>query len=156
MPASPAVAPRRPAASLSRARDGQTLTVEAATRDAQERGVVLGIVSVCAVLGLLAVSYQVVRSTRTQGAQYALGKSLTNVSNKQIEFRSMMGRFASWPELRERGVRMESQHAVTKWNADGSHWFMAVRDGRTGIVCQRTGEMFDNQRTNRRTSCSSK
>ena len=116
----------------------------------------LGIVSVCVVLGLAAVGFQVVQSTRVQSAQFALGKSLTTVSNKQIEFRSMMGRFATWPELKDRGLQLEQEQSVTKWNADGSHWFMAVRDGQTGVVCQKTGEMFDNQRTTRRTSCSSK
>jgi len=157
MPPSPSAAPRRPAtATLARGRDGQTLTVHATAREAQERGVVLGAIGVCAALGLIAVGYQVVRSTRVQGAQYALGKSLTQVSTKQSEFRSMMGRFASWPELQDRGMTLEKQQSVTAWNADGSHWFMAVRDGQTGIVCQRTGEMFDNARTNRRTSCSSK
>lgn len=130
-------------------------TDEATTREAQARGVVLGVVGVCAVLGLAAVSFQVVRSTRVQGSQFALDKSLSAVSDKQTEFRSMMGRFATWPELRDRGLQLEKQQSVTKWNADGSHWFMAVRDGQTGIVCQRTGEMFDNKRTNRRSSCSS-
>ena len=65
-----------------------------------------------------------------------------------------MGRFATWPELEARGVVLGENQEIEEWNADASHWFLSVRDRTTGIVCQRTGELFDASSGARRAACS--
>jgi hypothetical protein len=39
-------------------------------------------------------------------------------------------------------------------NVTASHWFVALRDGDTGMICARTGELFDDGPLDRAPTCS--
>ena len=45
------------------------------------------------------------------------------------------------------------RQAVLAWNADLSHWFLSIRDVDTGVICDRTGEIFDEDWTERLSAC---
>jgi len=40
-----------------------------------------------------------------------------------------------------------------KSNATASHWFVAIRDMDTGMICERTGELFDESPDERTATC---
>ncbi|MCC6244352.1 MAG: hypothetical protein IT353_16035 [Gemmatimonadaceae bacterium] len=115
---------------------------------------VLGMVLAFLAIGFVLMMYGIIDSTRSQLAKQTLSESLTEVHDQQTKYRSLMGRFATWPELEARGVALGVNQEVEEWNADGSHWFLSVRDRKTGIVCQRTGELFDASAGARRAACS--
>jgi hypothetical protein len=84
----------------------------------------------------------------------AIAGTLTAVYEQQTAFRLLNQRFATWPELKARGMALPEQQRVIASNASRSHWFMAVRDSNTGVVCSRTGELFDDSPFDRTPSCS--
>ena len=62
---------------------------------------------------------------------------------QQSTFRLLNQRFATWSELEARGMRLPVDQAVVKSNASASHWFVSLRDSATGVICDKTGELFD-------------
>lgn len=79
--------------------------------------------------------------------------TLAVVHQEQAVFRATNQRFATWEELRDRGARIGPTQEVVASNASASHWFISVRDNKTGITCSRTGELFDEGPTDRPASC---
>ncbi len=73
----------------------------------------------------------------------AIGNTLKGVHSRQSEFRVINRRFATWNELEARGVRLPQWQRLVASNATASHWFVSLSDTQTGVVCSRTGELFD-------------
>ena len=138
----------------ARRREGRPIASKVVAREAEDRRLVLGMVLAFLAIGFVLMMYGIIDSTRTQLAKQSLSESLTDVHNQQTKYRSLMGRFATWPELEARGVVLGENQEIEEWNADASHWFLSVRDRKTGIVCQRTGELFDASSGARRAACS--
>ncbi len=93
------------------------------------------------------------QSMRVDSSRSAVAGTLATVHEQQSAFRILNQRFATWPELRARGMRLPEEQRVIKSNASRSHWFMQVRDTGTGVTCSRTGELFDDSAFDRTPSC---
>lgn len=144
----PSTTPRpaaRPKAPTARVTDG--------SRDSGERRVVIGVVGAFLASAVILMSMNVVSSGDESKAREKLGESFATVHNRQTEYRAIYGRFASWPELQKRGVEIGPKQTVREWNADASHWFISIRDAETGVICDRTGELFDEAATEREPVC---
>ncbi|MCE2900332.1 MAG: hypothetical protein ACK6DP_12315 [Gemmatimonas sp.] len=98
-------------------------------------------------------SLQVSENKRITRSRNALGGTLDTVHQRQTEFRIINQRFATWPELKARGVSLPPWQRVVRSNATASHWFISVRDGDTGMLCSRTGELFDEGPLERTPTC---
>lgn len=141
--------------SASRTATKAAARVAAGQRESGERRVVVGVISAFLVCAVLLMSMNVVNSSKESKAKETLGQSFAVVHSRQTEYRSMFGRFATWPELEGRGVRLSPNQTVREWNADASHWFISIRDRETGMVCDRTGELFDEDANERQPVCRS-
>jgi len=113
----------------------------------------MSVVGAFLTIAVLMTSVRVVRSSQASRAREALGQTFARVHVRQTEFRALNGRFATWPELRERGMALEARQSVKDWNADASHWFISIRDLDTGVICDRTGELFDEASSERPAVC---
>lgn len=143
-----AAAPRRSVAAKTpapRAIDG--------SRDSGDRRVVIGVVGAFMVAAAFLMSMNAVSSGDETRAREKLGESFATVHDRQAEYRAIYGRFASWPELQQRGVQIGPKQTVREWNADASHWFISIRDTDTGVICDRTGELFDESAAEREPVC---
>lgn len=127
----------------------------AGNREERDNRVVVGMVTVFAVVAVTLVSMRLVTSNQESNAKAALGETMARVHNSQSEYRAVFGRFATWPELRDRGMQLGPRQSVKDWNADASHWFMSIRDLNTGVICDRTGELFDEAAAERQPVCRS-
>ncbi len=148
LPASRLPASRVPAAS-------RPLPTTAVGRDraAHDSRVVVGLVSVFVIVAVLLVSMRIIRSTDEGRAREELGQTFAQVHEQQSDFHTVFGRFATWPELRDRGVALGPRQSVKDWNATTSHWFLSIRDVETGMICDRTGELFDEGAAERAPVC---
>lgn len=88
-------------------------------------------------------------------SQEAMTATLGQVFTQQTNFRMTNGRFATWPELERGGARLAPDQRVIGSNATTSHWFLSLRDIGTGIICSRTGELFDESPLERPATCAS-
>lgn len=119
-------------------------TVQAVTaRESRDNWVVLAVVGTFVAVAVVLMSMRVVTSAQQAGAREALGETFAVVHSQQADFRTTFGRYATWPELRDRGMQVGPRQSVKDWNATESHWFMSIRDLETGVICDRTGELFD-------------
>lgn len=139
--AAPTTAPRMQAAPL-------------ASRDQRDGLLVTSVVIAFVLVALAIGSIEVSGNMRVDRSRNALGGTLAVVYQRQTEFRILNQRFATWPELEARGVSLPPRQQVVKSNATASHWFVALRDGETGMVCSRTGELFDDSPLDRTPTCS--
>lgn len=105
------------------------------------------------VLVMAVASLQVTGNMRTAGVESALSGTLTSVAQYQADFRAVHQRFGRWEELKERGMRLPPHQRLVKSNATASHWFVAIRDMETGMICERTGELFDESPDERSATC---
>jgi len=140
-------APVRPSAAVA----GKRKRTKTATH---ERVVVTAVIAfglAAAVLGSVRVAGNV-RETRAKELMHG---TFTRVNQQQDEFRRVNSRFASWSELTARGVRLPARQEVRTSSADYSHWYLSIRDRRTGIVCDRVGELMDEPGTRRTPVCRS-
>ncbi len=110
-------------------------------------------VGVFVAVALVLMSMRVVSSAQQANAREALGQTFAVVHSRQAEFRTVFGRFATWPELRDRGMAVGPRQSVKDWNATASHWFISIRDLETGVICDRTGELFDEGSAERAPVC---
>ena len=102
---------------------------------------------------LMLIAMNVAASNRTSRAKVSLGETFQRMHNRQAEYRSNNGRFATWPELQASGVALASRQSVVDSNADASHWFLSIRDRQTGVTCDRTGELLDGPVAERQPVC---
>ena len=138
--------PSSVATAIPRSNTGDTRT----TRDRRIVGALIGVF----VLGALwLVSISVAESTRKSDARAAMGKTFAVVHRRQSEFRTLNGRFATWAELQAAGARLAPRQSVNSSNADASHWFISIRDRAAGVICDRTGELMDEDSYERAPVC---
>jgi hypothetical protein len=120
----------------------------------REDSVVVTSVIIVLLVGLVALGSIRLSSTMRAGrSKSALTGTLGRVFVQQGTFRLLNRRFATWPELAERGATLGPRQRVIVSSASSSHWFLAVRDTTTGITCSRTGELFDDSPTSRAPNC---
>ena len=112
-----------------------------------------GLIGIFVVGALWLASLSVVESSRKSRAKATIGQTFAVVHRRQSEFRSVTGRFATWPELRQRGATLAPLQTVKASNADASHWFISIRDEKAGVICDRTGELMDEDRFERAPVC---
>ena len=124
-----------------------------AAREKLERRVILTIVSVSVLAVVILMGLRIARSNEQDRARVTIDQTFARVHARQREYRSLIGRFASWPELRDRGVQLRPRQSALAWNADQSHWFMSIRDVESGLICDRTGEIFDEEWSERSSVC---
>lgn len=89
-------------------------------------------------------------------ARVAIESTFKDVHHQQQNFRVLNSRFATWSELEESGATLPADQGVAASNADASHWYLSLRDRKTGVVCDRTGELFDEEADERKPVCRSK
>lgn len=122
-------------------------------RENQDRHVVVLMIAAFGLLVMAIASIQMSGNLRASGIETALSGTLTSVAQHQADFRAMHQRFGRWEELQERGLRLPPHQRLVKSNASDSHWFVAIRDMETGMVCERTGELFDESPDERTANC---
>jgi hypothetical protein len=125
-----------------------------ATRAERDNVLVTSLVVVFVLLTIAIASIKVSGSVKADRSRTAVSGTLSKVYQQQSAFRILNQRFATWPELRARGMSLPREQRVVSSNASRSHWFMSVRDTNTGIICSRTGELFDDSPLDRKPSCS--
>ncbi|HEY0931026.1 MAG TPA: hypothetical protein VGE27_13970 [Gemmatimonas sp.] len=123
-------------------------------RERQDKTVVTSLVVAFVLLTLGIGSVRVSGGMSTDRSKTAIASTLSVVHQQQTAFRTLNQRFATWSELADRGMTLGPRQVVVSSNATASHWFMAVRDSSTGVVCSRTGELFDTSPDERRAACS--
>ncbi|AMW05479.1 hypothetical protein GEMMAAP_13005 [Gemmatimonas phototrophica] len=124
------------------------------SRAERDHVLVTSLVVVFVMLTIAIASLKVSGSMTADRSRTAVSGTLTKVYAQQSAFRILNQRFATWPELRARGMTLPTEQRVVESNASRSHWFMSVRDTNTGIICSRTGELFDDSPLDRKPSCS--
>lgn len=129
-------------------------SVASATRAERESVLVTSVVVVFVMLAMVIAGLRMNGSMQQDRSRTALAGTFSNVYEQQSAFRTINQRFATWPELKARGLRLPGEQRVVASNASSSHWFMAVRDTNTGIVCSRTGELMDESPFERTPTCS--
>lgn len=70
-----------------------------------------------------------------------MASALEQLSQHQNNYRTLYGRFATWPELAERGERVAEGITVVQSNATESHWYVQLHDPGSGLVCDRIHEL---------------
>jgi hypothetical protein len=125
-------------AAVSSRQDGQIVT-----------SLIVAFVLVVGVVALL----QVRGGARVDASIVAVSGTLKDAHVRQSNFRLLNQRYASARELEARGFRLPETQEVVSSNATMSHWFMVIRDSTTGVVCEKTGELFDEGPDDRKPSC---
>ncbi|MES2523650.1 MAG: hypothetical protein V4617_13175 [Gemmatimonadota bacterium] len=118
----------------------------------RERALVTSVVAVGIAIAVLG-SMRVAGNVRVSRAREAMTGTFARVDERQHEFRRLNARYATLPELARRGIRIPSQHIVQRATATESHWYLSLRDRTTGLICDRTGELSDEQGTARVPVC---
>lgn len=126
---------------------------QAASQKRQDHIVVSSIVAAFALMAIGLGFFQVRGGMVTENSKKEIIGTLTAVHQQQSDFRAEHQRFATWAELEDRGVKIGPRQSVVASNATISHWFVSIRDSSTGLVCSRTGELFDESASERSTSC---
>ncbi len=130
----------------------RVVTKGAAT--AQQDGQIVTSLIVAFVLVFIVIASVRVRGTmRVTKSKDAVTGTLKAVHERQSTFRLLNQRFATWRELEARGLRLPADQAVVQSNATASHWFVSVRDSATGVICDKTGELFDEGPNDHRPVC---
>lgn len=127
--------------------------VTAAARADRDQVFVTSVIVAFALLTLAAVGVKVKSNVRNDRSRNEISGTLTRVYEQQTAFRILNQRFATWPELEARGMALPTEQRVLASNASPSHWYMKLRDTSTGVVCSRTGELFDDSPFDRQPSC---
>jgi hypothetical protein len=118
-----------------------------------DRVLVTSVVVAFAMVAMVFTGLKVNGNAQQTRSRTAMAGTLSNVYEQQSAFRIINQRFATRPELKARGLRMPREQRVVASNVTPSHWFMAVRDSNTGIVCSRTGELLDESPLERIPTC---
>lgn len=123
------------------------------SRNHQDHVLVSSIVVAFVLLAMGLGFFQVRGGVVKENSKKEIVGTLTAVHSQQIAFREENQRFATWAELQDLGMKVGPRQAVVASNASISHWFMSIRDSDTGLICSRTGELFDESSSERNTSC---
>ena len=129
------------------------VVAEASTRTRSESLLVSSLLATFALLTVAVASVTVRGNMAVDRRTTALTGTLAQVHDQQQTFRVLNRRFASWSELEASGMRVPEGQRVVKSNATASHWFVSLRDVETGVVCSRTGELFDDGPNDRTPTC---
>ena len=89
-------------------------------------------------------------------AKVGIETTFKRVHRQQLNFRVLNSRFATWNELAATGATLPPFQSVAASNADASHWFLSLRDRHTSVVCDQTGELFDESADERTPVCRDK
>lgn len=128
----PAPAPARPRA-----------VTKGAAKSEKDGQIVTSLIVAFVLVVLVVASIRVRGNMRLTKSKDAVAGTLKVVHERQSTFRLLNQRFATWRELEARGMRLPAEQSVVKSNATASHWFVSVRDSATGVICDKTGELFD-------------
>ncbi|MBY0491298.1 MAG: hypothetical protein K2R93_15755 [Gemmatimonadaceae bacterium] len=120
----------------------------------RERTLVTSLIVAFVFVAVSIAAVQMRGSMQLDRSKQAMSATFVKVFELQGTYRLLNGRFATWRELEGRGARLGPDQRVVKSNASSSHWFLSLRDTGTGIICSRTGELFDDNPLNRNPSCS--
>jgi hypothetical protein len=96
----------------------------------------LGVTIALATLGARA-------SMALASSEQKIGTTLGRASLQQMEFHTQNARFAIWQELASAGAVLPPNVTVVRSNATPSHWYLSLRDGSTGLTCDRVGQLID-------------
>ncbi len=133
-------------------RDARMVARAAAKADGDQRVVLTSIIAFLTVVGGLAI-FMMVNSVKRDRAKVVMDATFVRMHTQQRSFRMINNRFASWPELKASGATLPPRQRVTASNADASHWFMSIRDQDTNLICDRTGELWDESGSERQAVC---
>ncbi len=128
-------------------------TPAAPNRERQDRRVVISLVTAFVIVAAVGATYTLQGSFRTSDSKAALTQSLEDVSRRQVDFRVINQRFASWEELVGQGVALPPTQRVVTSNTSGFHWYLSLKDAKTGVICERLGGLMDPGGEERPTSC---
>ena len=123
------------------------------SRSVRDKRIVFALVGIFVIGALAVMSMSIADASRKTRAKAAMGQTFAVVHRRQSEFRSLTGRFATWPELKQRGATLRSNQSVNGSNADASHWFISIRDTEAGVICDRIGELMDEDSYERTPVC---
>ncbi len=141
------------AASATAPSPRQRVVTKGATASRQDGQIVTSLIVTFVLVVIASASIRVRGSMRLTESKDAVTGTLKAVHEKQSTFRLLNQRFATWRELEARGMRLPVDQAVVRSNATASHWFVSVRDSATGVICDKTGELFDESPDERRPVC---
>jgi hypothetical protein len=113
--------------------------------------VALVLVFLCCVIVLLSVNMN--GSMRIDQTRTEMTETFRSVHTQQQLFRMMNSRFATWPELKANGASLPMSEAVRSSRADSSHWFLSLVDKGANMICDRTGELWDESPDDRTPIC---
>ena len=130
-----------------------SLAKKQAAKSQQDGQIVTSIIVAFVLVMLVVASARVRGSMRTSKSIAAVTGTLNPVHERQSTFRLLNQRFATWRELEARGMRLPLDQAVKQSNATASHWFLSVQDSVTGVICDKTGELFDDGPNDHRPVC---
>ena len=102
---------------------------------------------------ITAVGLSVRATTMKTKSIEAVTSTLNTVYQQQATFRLLNERFASWTELERLGMRLPVDQAVVQTHTTPSHWFLSLRHTTTGVICSKTGELFDEGPNDHRPVC---
>ena len=119
-----------------------------------DRAVGIGIAVFVAAMTVVGI-FGVTSSVRTSIVRATMDSTFAGVHQHEQDFHTLNNRFASWRELEDRGATLPARLRVVASNADSSHWFLSLLDRSSGMVCDRTGELFDETGNERSAVCRS-
>lgn len=114
---------------------------------------VTSLVTAFVVMAVMIATVSIRGTMRNSGAKGQLTETLGAVSRRQANFRIVNQRFASWTELREQGLALPATQRVVTTNTTPFHWYLAIRDTATGVICERIGELLETRPEDRQTTC---
>ncbi|WP_309671827.1 hypothetical protein [Gemmatimonas sp.] len=138
---------------LDQAPSRPRLLTKGAAKSDKDSQIVSSLVVAFVLVVLVVASVRVRGNMRVTRSKDAVSGTLKGVHERQSTFRLLNQRFATWRELEARGMRLPAEQAVVKSNATASHWFVSVRDSATGVICEKTGELFDEGPDDHRPVC---
>ncbi len=144
-------APTRNAADRSVA--VRTVAPAAVPKVATDQRVVVGLVLGFLGCAIVLMSVNVTGNMRSEKARTEMTETFRSVHTQQQTFRMLNTRFATWPELLASGATVPASEAVRASKADSSHWFISLGDSRANMICDRTGELWDESPDDRTPVC---
>lgn len=138
------------------ARAGIKKSAKPAVKVEAEQRIVFTVVVCFLVCVATLVAVRVGDNMQASKAKVAIEATFNDVHLQQQNFRVLNSRFATWNELAATGATLPPYQSVAASNADASHWYLSLRDQKTGVVCDRTGELFDESADERKPVCRSK
>jgi len=118
-----------------------------------DQRVVVGLVMAFLACVIVLLSVNVTGNMRRETTRLAMRETFRSVHAQQQMFRMLNARFATWRELKATGASLPETESVLLSKADSSHWFLSLVDSRTNMICDRTGELWDESPDDRTPVC---